>query len=285
MTEKKYETEVLYDGISARYENTKTLYHEKNDIQDVILFENPVLGRMLMLDGVTQVTLADEFIYHEMMTHTPIFAHDNPKNILIIGAGDGGIAREVLRHKNFEKVIMIEIDGAVVEFSKKHLPEVSNGAFENPLLTLKIEDGAKYVAETNDKFDVIIVDSTDPIGPGEILFSKEFYHNCRRCLTAEGILVTQNGVPFMQADELKKSVGYFREIFNHGTCYRSTIPTYAFGEMAMGWASDKDYSKTSVETLQNRFDKAGLEMKYYTSEVHKAAFSHPVYIQKILASI
>jgi len=281
----KYQQEMLYQGIAAQYENIETFYHEKNDIQDVILFKNPVLGKMLMLDGVTQVTLADEFIYHEMMTHVPLFSHPCPENVLIIGGGDGGIAREVLRHKTVKRAVMIEIDAAVVEFSKKHLPEVSNGVFENPLLDLKIEDGALYVAQTQEKFDAIIVDSTDPIGPGEVLFSKEFYQNCAKCLTPQGILVTQNGVPFMQADELQKSVKFFRELFAFGTCYRATIPTYAFGEMAMGWASNHDYNDLDVKLIHNRFENAGIEMRYYTPEIHKAAFAHPVYLKNLLQNL
>lgn len=281
-SEKKFETEVLYQAIQARYENAKTLFHEKNDLQDLILFENPILGRILMLDGVTQVTEADEFVYHEMMTHVPIFAHDNPQNILIIGGGDGGIAREVLRHNHIQSVTMIEIDKAVVDFSKKFMPKISQTAFDDPRFTLKIADGAAFVKDTDQKFDIIIVDSTDPEGPGEVLFTKEFYQNCHNILNQDGILVTQNGVPFMQSDELKQSVTYFREIFNHGTCYRATIPTYAFGEMAMGWASDKDYSELELSIIKSRYNKQALDMNYYTPSVHKAAFALPAYIDKII---
>lgn len=283
MSDKKFETEILYNGIQAQYQNDQTLYHDKNDLQDLILFENPILGRVLMLDGITQVTEADEFVYHEMMTHVPIFAHDNPENILIIGGGDGGIAREVLRHNHVKSVTMIEIDSAVVDFSKKFMPKISADAFEHPKFSLKIADGARFVAETSDKYDIIIVDSTDPEGPGEVLFTKEFYTNCHRILTPDGILVTQNGVPFMQADELKQSVGFFRDIFQYGTCYRATIPTYAFGEMAMGWASDKDYSNIDRNLIHQRFDIQKLDMNYYTPELHKAAFALPAYMQKIIA--
>ncbi|MEM6602652.1 MAG: polyamine aminopropyltransferase [Pseudomonadota bacterium] len=284
MSDQKYQTERLHQGVAARYENLKTLYHAKNDLQDVILFDNPTFGRMLMLDGVTQVTLRDEFIYHEMMTHVPLFAHDKPHSVLIIGGGDGGIAREVLRHTDLQNITMVEIDKSVVDFSQEYLPEVSAGAFENPKLNLLIADGAKYVAETEDRFDIIIVDSTDPQGPGEILFTKEFYTDCKRILRENGILVTQNGVPFLQSDELKHSVGYFREIFDFGTCYRATIPTYAFGEMAMGFASDKNYRKTDIDILKERFARAALKMRYYTPEVHLAAFALPVYIEDIISA-
>ena len=283
MNDKKFETEILYNGIQVRYENAQTLFHEKNDLQDLVLFDNPILGRILMLDGVTQVTEADEFIYHEMMTHIPLFAHDNPQNILIIGGGDGGIAREVLRHSRVQSVTMIEIDKAVVDFSKKFMPKINNGAFDNPKLTLTIADGAAFVRDTNQKFDVIIVDSTDPVGMGSVLFTQEFYTHCHHILNTGGILVTQNGVPFMQSDELKQSVTYFRQIFKTGTCYRATIPTYAFGEMAMGFASDTDYSMLDISVLKQRFYTENLIMRYYTPHIHKAAFALPAYIEKIIS--
>jgi spermidine synthase len=285
MNNKKFETETLYNGIQVRYENSKTLFHEKNDLQDLVLFDNPILGRVSMLDGVTQVTEADEFIYHEMMTHIPLFTHDNPQHILIIGGGDGGIAREVLRHSRVQSVTMIEIDKAVVDFSQEFMPKINNGAFDNPKLTLKIADGAAFVRDTNQKFDVIIVDSTDPVGMGSVLFTQEFYTDCHHILNTGGILVTQNGVPFMQSDELKQSVTYFRRIFKTGTCYRATIPTYAFGEMAMGFASDIDYSNIDIAVLKQRFHAENLDMNYYTPHIHKAAFALPAYIEKIIARI
>jgi spermidine synthase len=285
MNNKKFETETLYQGVEVHYKNTKTVVHKKNDLQDLILFDNPILGRILMLDGVTQVTEADEFIYHEMMTHVPIFSHANPENILIIGGGDGGIAREVLRHNRVKSVTMIEIDESVVIFSKEFMPKINNGAFDNPKLTLKIADGAAFVQNTTDRFDVIIVDSTDPEGLGSVLFTKEFYTNCHRILKTGGILVTQNGVPFMQANELKQSMTSFKEIFKHGTCYRATIPTYAFGDMAMGFASDTDYTNLDISVIIARFKSENLSMNYYTPNIHKASFSLPAYIENIIKSV
>lgn len=280
---RKYEVETLYKGVSVRFENVNTLYEDKGDHHHLILFENPIFGRILMLDHVTQVTLLDEFVYHEMMAHVPLFAHDYPEDILIIGGGDGGIAREVLKHKDVPNIDMVEIDESVVSFSKQYLPEISDGCFDDSRLTLHIADGALFVKESKKKYDVIIVDSTDPQGPGEVLFTKEFYQDCHNLLNIGGILVTQNGVPFMQGDELKQSVGFFKEIFKYGTCYRATIPTYAFGEMAMGFASDKDYTYSlSLDTLHKCFVESGIQMRYYTPKVHLAAFTHPVYIQKLL---
>jgi spermidine synthase len=279
----KWMDETLYPSVKTSYACTKVLFEEKNDIQHVVLFENPTYGRMLMLDGVTQVTTADEFVYHEMMVHVPLFSLDAPKKVLIIGGGDGGIAREVLRHASVEKAVMVEIDQSVVTFSKQYQPEISNGAFENPRLELIIADGAKYVAETTEKFDAIIVDSTDPIGPGAVLFTHEFYSDCKRILNEGGVLVTQNGVPFMQSDELKQSVTFFNQIFNEGRCYVATIPTYAFGQMAMGWATDNaELHMLSVNILAERFKKAGLTTKYYTPAVHAAAFALPAYIDMVV---
>lgn len=279
-----YAIETLYKGVNVQFENTKTLYEDKGAHHHLILFENPIFGRVLMLDHITQVTLLDEFIYHEMMTHTPILFHKNPENILIIGGGDGGIAREVLKHKNIKHVDMVEIDHNVVDFSVQYLPEISDGCFDDPRLKLHIADGAQFVKNTDSQYDVIIVDSTDPQGPGEVLFTHEFYTDCHNILTPEGILVTQNGVPFMQGDELTQSVSFFRDIFKVGTCYRATIPTYAFGEMAMGFASHLNYPETvSLDILRSRFHDAKISTRYYTPDIHLASFALPAYIQKLIA--
>jgi spermidine synthase len=235
-----------------------------------------------MLDGITQVTESDEFVYHEMMSHVPIFSHNNPEKILIIGGGDGGIAREVLRHQHVKHVTMIEIDGSVVDFSQKYMPKINNGAFNNSKLHLKIADGAEFIKNTSEKFDIIIVDSTDPQGPGSVLFTKDFYKDCYNALSPDGILVTQNGVPFMQAEALKNSITFLKDIFQYASCFRATIPTYAFGEMTFGWASNKDYRLLTLPQIQKRFDVDRLEMNYYTPAIHLAAFALPAYIDKIV---
>ncbi len=177
------------------------LYDSETDHQRIKVFENGTFGRILTLDDVVQTTEGDNFVYHEMLTHVPILAHGAAKRVLIIGGGDGGMAREVLRHTSVNHVTMVEIDAGVVEFSKKYLPTLSQGAFDDPRLELVIKDGAVFMRETEQTYDVIIVDSTDPIGPGEVLFTDTFYGHAQRALTENGILVTQNGVPFMQGDE------------------------------------------------------------------------------------
>lgn len=279
IVESLHETE----GFTTAYRADKVLYEENTGQQQLVIFDNPIFGRMMTLDGVTQVAESDEFIYHEMMTHVPVLAHGNVKKLLIIGGGDGGILREATRHKSIEKITMVEIDPEVTAFSKQHLSMVSAGAFEDPRLDLVFEDGTVFVAENKESYDVIIVDSTDPIGPGVVLFEESFYRNAKACLAPGGVIVTQNGVPFLQSTELTGTIEKFRRLFRAATCYLATIPTYIGGPMAMGWGTD-DASLTAVpvETLRARLAAAGFDTRYYTPEVHKAAFALPRYVQKCL---
>jgi spermidine synthase len=261
---------------------SEMLYDSNTDHQRIKVFQNGTFGRVLTLDDVVQTTEGDNYIYHEMLTHVPILAHGAAKRVLIIGGGDGGMAREVLKHASVEHVTMVEIDAGVVEFSKEYLPMLSDGAFDDPRLNLVIADGAVYMKETTDKFDVIIVDSTDPIGPGEVLFTDTFYGHAKRALTPGGILVTQNGVPFHQGDELTNTMRAFKALFADATCYMATVPTYAGGPMAFGWGTDSDARQVSLDTLTKRFAAAGLATDYYTPEVHKAAFALPGYVLKLM---
>ncbi len=276
-------TETLHGDYAQSLAVENVLYDNNSSLQHIQVFENKRFGRVLTLDGVVQTTQGDEFIYHEMLTHVPILAHGNARNVLVIGGGDGGMAREVLRHKSVVSVTMVEIDAGVVEFSKTYLPSLSNGAFDDPRLNLVIADGADFMANSPDQFDVIIIDSTDPVGPGEVLFTDSFYGHAKRRLAEGGILVTQNGVPFMQPDELTGTMRAFQALFADWGCYVASIPTYAGGPMAFGWGSDATAAKAvDVEVLRARLDAANLDLNYYTPAVHKAAFSLPRYIEKLL---
>ncbi|MDH5799063.1 MAG: polyamine aminopropyltransferase, partial [Paracoccaceae bacterium] len=230
-----WETEKLHAHYRQSLRNDRTLYDSETEHQRLKVFENGTFGRILTLDGVVQVTERDNFIYHEMMAHVPIFAHGAAEHVLIIGGGDGGMARAVLNHKTVKKVTMVEIDGGVVDFSREYLPMISDGAFDDPRLNLVIADGADFMRDPGDRFDVIIVDSTDPIGPGEVLFTDSFYGHAKRAMNEGGIITTQNGVPFMQGDELTNTMRAFQSLFADATCYLATIPTYAGGPMALGW--------------------------------------------------
>lgn len=281
----EWSEEALHDGLRIKIRIDNLLFDSKTEHQRLQLFESKAFGRVLTLDSVVQTTESDEFIYHEMMAHLPILAHGKAKRVLIIGGGDGGMAEEVLKHKSVEHVTMVEIDAGVVEFSKQYLPNICRQAFDDPRLNLVIADGAKFVAETDERFDVAIIDSTDPIGPAEVLFTEAFYGNVKRCLNEGGVVATQNGVPFLQGDELASTLAAFRKLFRDPTCYLATVPTYVGGPMAFGWGTD-DVSLRQVteETLAERFAAAGFKTRYYTPAVHKAAFALPPYIQDMISS-
>ena len=275
--------ETLHAEISQGLRMDKVLFRDQTGLQDLIIFENAKFGRVLTLDGVVQTTEGDEFIYHEMLTNVPVTEHGSARHVLIIGGGDGGMAREVLKHQGVERVTMVEIDAGVVDMSKRHLPSLSAGAFDNPRLDLVIADGAKYVAETADRFDVIIVDSTDPIGPGEVLFTAAFYADCKRCLNPGGIVVTQNGVPFLQSDEVVNSWHRLGESFADVSFYIAPVPTYQGGHMAFGWATDDTAKRhQSVDSLTARFSPLGIKTRYYTPAVHVGAFAMPQWMLDLL---
>ncbi|EDZ48444.1 spermidine synthase [Rhodobacterales bacterium Y4I] len=279
---KEWVTESLHAHYAQRLRVDEMLYDSNTEHQRLKVFQNGQFGRILTLDDVVQTTEGDNFIYHEMLTHVPILAHGNAKRVLIIGGGDGGMAREALRHTSVEHVTMVEIDGGVVDFSKEYLPMLSDGAFDDPRLNLVINDGAVFMKENTEKFDVIIVDSTDPIGPGEVLFTDTFYGHAARSLTEDGIIVTQNGVPFMQGEELTGTLRAFQALFADASCYMATVPTYAGGPMAFGWGSRSGKARNvSLEDLEARFAAAGIDTGYYNPEVHKAAFALPNYVKKL----
>ncbi|MBE7638436.1 polyamine aminopropyltransferase [Sneathiella sp. P13V-1] len=274
--------ENLHSGVNLALEVGEIYYREKTDLQDLMIFENPRFGRVMSLDGAVQTTEKDEFIYHEMFVHVPVLAHGNVKRILIIGGGDGGAARQAMKYKNVD-VTLVDIDRTVIDLSIKYMPSVSGGAFEDPRMNLVVADGCKFVKETDEKWDVIVVDSTDPHGPGEVLFTQEFYTDCKSCLSDGGIIVTQNGVPFVQSDELRNSYDRFGTIFEDVSFYMATIPSYVGGPLAFGWATDNPrLRKLDLGVLADRYLAAEIKTDYYTPEIHQASFVLPLYVQKVL---
>jgi spermidine synthase len=286
--EKRWISETLFDDLGFRmsFQVDKVLYELQTEHQHLVLFEQQYFGKMLMLDGATQISKRDEFIYQEMMSHVPLFAHGNASEVLIIGGGDCGIAEEVLKHKTVKRLTQVEIDDKVVEFAKEHFTEFTGPVFADKRFESVIDDGAKYVAKTDQRYDVIIVDSTDPMGPGKILFGEKFYTGCRHCMKKGGVLVTQNGVPFFQKNELTATMSKFRRLFADATCYVAAIPVYVGGHMAMGFASDnKQLRRQPVKTIAQRYRKAGsFKTKYWTPEVHVAAFAQPRFIADLVAN-
>jgi len=276
--------ETLHGGFRVRLKADRVLFDSETEHQQLIIFENSDFGRVMMLDGVVQLSTRDEFVYHEMMAHVPLFAHGKAKKVLIVGGGDGGVLREVLKHPEVKSATLCEIDRSVIDLAREHFPDVSAGAFDDKRTRVVIADGTKFVHETGDRFDVILVDSTDPIGPGAVLFTKEFYTDCRRALAPGGVLVTQNGLPFLQAPELKQSVSYFRDLFDDSFAYLATTPSYFGGSMSYGWATDnKKLRQRKLKKIERRYKKAGrFPTRYWRPDMQLAAFALPTYIRELV---
>ena len=278
--------ETLYPGWGQRFRFTRQLARMQSPFQDIAIFETESHGRVMTLDGVVQITERDEFVYQEMLAHVPLLAHGAAKNVLIIGAGDGGVLKHVLMHKGVERVVMVEIDGEVIDLAKRFLPGIGGDAWTNPRANVIVGDGIDYVGQApNGAFDVIIVDSTDPIGVGEVLFTDTFYRNASRILTSRGIVVNQCGVPFMQADELRETSRRRAQFFPYVTAYVVAVPTYVGGYMTLGWAGkEKAATRLLVEEIARRAEAAGIAGKsqYWSPEVHVASFWLPPYIAKHL---
>lgn len=278
--------ETLYPDYGQRFSVDEVLFETKTAHQQLVIFRNAKMGKIMALDGVIQTTEADEFIYHEMMAHVPILAHGNVKRVLIIGGGDGGMLREVCRHRQIEYITMVEIDQGVVDLCREYFPNHSAGAFDDPRFKLVIGDGMDFVAKTTERYDVIISDSTDPIGPAEVLFTENFYQACHRCLTDHGILVTQNGTPFLQLDEVKNTAIKLQGLFKDWHFYRAAVPTYIGGDMTFAWGSkDAGLRHLSIEALKERFEQGKLNTRYYNPAVHQAAFALPQYVLHAIGKV
>ncbi|RUT30094.1 polyamine aminopropyltransferase [Arsenicitalea aurantiaca] len=280
----RWTDETLHEGVRMGFEVRRTLHAADTGQQRLELVENPVFGTMMLLDGAVQVTSADEFAYHEMMAHVPLAAHGGVRRVLIIGGGDCGLAEEVLKHRDLERVVQVEIDPDVVAFARDHFPELNAAAFADPRFEIKIGDGAKFVAETQDHFDLILVDSTDPAGPGAVLFTETFYRDCAGRLAPNGIIVTQSGVPFLQGDAFVAGLGALHRATGDASCYLTVVPTYFGGHMALGWAGPGAAAArhTAETVLAERM--AGIATRYWSPAMHHAAFALPPFIAEALAA-
>ncbi|MBD2781893.1 polyamine aminopropyltransferase [Xenorhabdus szentirmaii] len=284
MSQKEIWHETLHSNFGQYFTVENVLYHDKTEYQDLIIFENTELGRIMALDGVVQTTERDEFIYHEMMAHVPLFAHGQARKVLIIGGGDGGMLREVCRHHYLDNITMVEIDAGVVEFCRQYLPNHNAGAYGDPRFKLVIDDGVNFVKTTSEKFDVIISDCTDPAGPGESLFTSEFYEGCARCLNEGGVFVAQNGVCFLQQDEAITSHKKLSHYFADSSFYQAAVPTYYGGIMTFAWATQNPaLRQVPLETLQQRFNDSAISCRYYTPAVHTGSFALPQYLLNALS--
>ena len=287
MTGGNWVNETLYEAWGQRFRVSRQLARLRSDFQDILVFDSETHGRVLVLDGVIQITERDEFVYQEMLAHVPLLTHGQASRVLIIGAGDGGVLRRVLQHRSVTKAVMVEIDGEVIRLSREFLPMVSGDAWNDPRAQVVVGDGIDYVRKSaSGDFDVVIVDSTDPVGVGEVLFSDDFYANCSRVLSENGLIVNQCGVPFMQPEELRETSLRRARSFPHVTAYVAAVPTYVGGFMTLGIAG-KGTALTSPDTvpaIREAAERAGVlgTTRYWTPEIHVGAFNLPPYIAEHL---
>ncbi len=282
MNEKDWFFEKYEDILALGFKFKKVLFHKKSKFQTVKILETEGYGPMLINDDIVMTTERDEFIYHEMISHVPLFTHPNPENVLIIGGGDGGTAREVLKHKCVKKCTMIEIDSVVVEACRKHLKVTSQG-LNHPLLDLKFEDGAAYVSRQESIFDVIIVDSSDPIGPSAVLFGDEFYQNVHRALKEGGIVVAQGESSFYEMEIQKRLLKTVHNLFSKVGFYNYDNLTYSSGCWSFLFASKKYHPIKDFK--EGRVNQSGIEFRYYNEEIHRASFCQPQFVKKVFESL
>lgn len=261
-------------GITAKIR--ETLVTEQTEFQDLAMLDTEEFGRMLVLDGMVMTTVKDEFVYHEMVAHPALFTHPNPKRVLVVGGGDGGVIREVIKHPEVEQAVLVEIDGKVIEYSKKYLPEIA-GELDHPRVDVQVADGYMHIIESKNQYDVIMVDSTEPVGPAAPLFERGFYQGIYEALKDDGIFVAQTDNPWFKADLIRKVNKDVKEIFPIVRVYGANIPTYPSGLWTFTMGS-KVHDPLQV-------DETGipeLDTKYYTPRLHKAAFVLPKFVEDLV---
>ena len=272
-----------YAGCQQRYRVLQRLHAQTTRWQTLEVLELEGPGRALILGGTLQTSLNDEFTYHEQLVHIPMFAHANPHRVLVVGGGDGGTLRHVLLHPSVDRALEVEIDQTVVEVSLRFLPEISGGAYSDARAELKIQDGAQFLAETDERFDVILVDSTDPVGPAAALISDDFLRNARRALAPGGLVAMQSGSPISQPREWLLTVGAFKRAFRVVKPYVGYVPIYP--AMLWSWVVGSDeVDPTSFDevSLRSRLDGLGTELRVYNPAWHRAAFALPNFVQALL---
>ncbi|KAI8899044.1 Spermidine/spermine synthase [Globomyces pollinis-pini] len=275
------ETTALWPGQAMCLEVKEILHHEKSLFQDVLVFQSANHGNVLVLDGVIQCTERDEFAYQEMIAHIPLNAHPNPKKVLVVGGGDGGVLREVVKHDCVEEVTLVEIDEVVVKVAKKFLPAMAAG-FQHPKVKVVIGDGFEYLKNNVNTYDVIITDSSDPVGPAEALFSDSFYDLMRRALLPGGLICTQGECQWLHLNLIKGVLDASRKIYPVVEYAWASVPTYPSGQIGFILCCNEEGRnlKTPTRQFSKEFERA--KLKYYNSEVHSAAFVLPQFARNVL---
>lgn len=257
-------------GITVKIK--QTYVSEKTEFQQLDMVETEEFGNMLLLDGMVMTTERDEFVYHEMVAHVPLHTHPNPQNVLVVGGGDGGVIREILKHPEVQKATLVEIDGKVIEYSKQYLPSIA-GSLDDSRVEVKVADGFMHIAESENEYDVIMVDSTEPVGPAVNLFTKGFYEGIAKALKEDGVFVAQTDNPWFQQELIRNAYRDIRETFAITRLYTANIPTYPSGLWTFTIGS-KTHDPLKIEA--NRF--RDLDTKYYTKDIHEAAFVLPKFV-------
>lgn len=262
----------------------RQLYTGQSEYQRIDVFDSKEFGRFLTLDGYMMLTEKDEFIYHEMITHVPMAVHPSVQKVLVIGAGDGGVIRELTRYASVKHIDLVEIDELVVEVCRKYLPQTAC-RLNDPRVHLHFEDGLKFIRACENEYDLIIVDSTDPFGPGEGLFTKEFYGNCYKALREDGIMVNQHESPFYEEDAIAMQRAHKRivESFPISRVYQAHIPTYPSGHWLFGFSSKKYHPVHDLKRTE--WDLLSLPTRYYTTRLHAGAFALPSYVEELLRDV
>ncbi|ATW23884.1 polyamine aminopropyltransferase [Candidatus Formimonas warabiya] len=269
-------TEHQEAGVAISLKAKTKLHEERTDFQFLEVLDTDTFGRMLVLDGAIQTTMKDEFVYHEMISLVALNTHPHPENVLVVGGGDGGAIREIAKHPHVKKATLVEIDPAVIDASKKYFPEISCG-LNDPKVEVKVEDGIKHIAESKGKYDVILVDSTDPAGPAVGLFEHGFYQGIFDALKEDGIFVAQTESPFLTENLIRGVFQDFKSIFPIAKLYLAYIPTYPSGMWSFTIGSKK-YDPEAVDTAKI----PDTNTRYYTPQIHKAAFALPLFVQDLL---
>ncbi len=267
------------DYYATRFKCKKVLFSAKTNYQHIDVIDTEAYGHILLNDGIIQLSEKDEFVYHEMMAHVPLFTHPKPENVLIIGGGDGGVAREVLRHDSVKQCTLVDIDEVVVQVSKKYFPSMSP-VFNNPKLKLKIEDGVQFIKNTNEKFDIILVDSTDPIGPASALFAKKFYEEISSTLNSEGLVVVQAESSFFEIKTQALILQCFHSLFPVSQLYHFSNMVYPGGLWSFALGSKRFHPIKDVQKEKNSC--TGWDLCYYNPKIHQSAFSQPEFVKKEL---
>ncbi len=272
-------TEFNDDGYGLTVKVKETLVHEKTPFQSVDIIETEGLGKMMLMDGLVMTSEKDEYFYHEMITHIPMLSHKNPTNILVIGGGDGGTVREVVKHDCVEKVIMCEIDGLAVDVCKKHLPSIAC-ELNNPKVNVVIDDGVEFIKDKKNMYDVILIDSTDPLGPGVGLFTEDFYNNVKSALKPNGIMVAQSESPIADKKEMKAMYKLLNTVFPIVKPYLGPIPTYPGGFWSWAFCSNEVKPLDYID--EKRASIISNTAKIYNTDIHKACFALPNYVKEII---